>query len=400
MRTLNVLYVNHYDRSNDSAAISSYEVIRGLISIGHKVIVVTNDPCASDHDFNDEEKVRRVILRLPRAIERSRFLKFLRCTVAYMIVFLAGLNVGREQRIDYIFCQHHNFHFATLTASILSSFLSVPYIVKVQDGIPLTGAWVEGPLERVYNGYVMKALNGYALRKAKYVLALSRELKSLLTNIFRIPGGQVVVVPNTVGTCSVEPVRIEGMRRRLGLEGERILVFVGLARRRGVELLIKALPHIICEEPTVKLLMVSQVTSDLRSLALSLGVEKHVRFVGPVDSSLVPILISMSDVAIGPLASYPATIGAVPRKVLEYMACGKSVVSSFGSVSPDLLINGYNGILVKPGDVDGLSSAIINLMRDEKLAEEIGSNARKHVSTFYGEGVLVKELTTLMSQVA
>lgn len=394
MKSPNVLYINHYDRSNDSAAISSYEIMRGLKAIGYKVTAITNDPYASDQDFSSQG-VRRVILRFPHAVEESRFLRFLRCTLAYALVFLAGLRVGKKEKIGCIFSQHHNFHFATLTANVLSYFLNVPHVVKIQDGIPLAEPWAENSLERVYDSYIMRILNAYALRRAKYVLALSRELRSLLMEIFQIPSDRVLTVPTSINVFSVEPARIREMRRQLGLQDEKILLFVGVVRGRGIELLIKALPLILSRGLAIKLLIVGHSTKALRSLAMSLEVEKHIQFIGPISHSLVPVMISMSDVAIGPLSSNPATFGAIPRKVLEYMAYGKPVISSRGSVSQELLINGYNGILVKPGDVDELIFAIISLMKNEKLAREIGSNARKHISRFYSNDVLVDKLTRL-----
>jgi len=394
VKTPCVLYINHYDRSNDSASISSYEIIKGLTAVGYKVAVVTHDPYASDKDFASQG-VRRVILRFPRTVEESRFLRFLRCTVAYALVFLAGLKIGKKEEIGCIFSQHHNFHLATLTANVLSYFLNVPHVVKIQDGIPLAEPWVDNPLERVYDSYTMRILNGYALRRAKYVLALSRELRSLLMEIFQIPSDRVLIVSNIISTFSVEPSRIRQMRRQLGMRDEKILLFIGVAKQRGIESLIKALPSILSECRATRLLVVGHSSKALKSLAVSLEVEKHVDFIGPIDHSLVPVVISMSDVAIGPLSSDLATYGAVPRKVLEYMAYGKPVISSRGSVSRDLLINGYNGILVKPGDVNELSFAVKSLMKDERLANEIASNARKHILRFYSHDVLVDKLTTL-----
>lgn len=401
-KSLNVLYVNHYDRPIDAAATSSYEVISGLASIGHKVVALTHDPYALDYDIDYGSKVERVVLHFPRFVETSRFLKFLRCNIAYLFVFLAGLKVSKEEKIDCIFSQHHNFHFATLSAHFLSVLLDLPYIVKIQDGLPWIKAEVGGPLVRAYSCHVMKTLNKYALRRAKYVLTQSRELKSLLTKIFQIPSERVIIVPNTIGNFSAEPERIEDMKRQLGLQNNRILVFVGSAKKgriSRVEVMIRALPKIASKVPNVMLLLVTDGSDrkDLETLAASLGVEKHIRFTGLVDHSVVPVLISFSDVGIADLNSFLSTIGAVPRKVLEYMACGKPVLSCYGGISQDLLIHGYTGILVRCGDIDEVASAVLNILQDKKLAREIGDNAKEHVAKFYGHEMLAKKLISLMS---
>ena len=390
MKRLNILYINHYDGPNDAAAISSYEVINSLASIGHRVTVLTNDSYVYD-----EAEFPHVGFRFSRASERSGFLKFLRCTVAYLPLLLVGLQVGKKESINCIFSQHHHFHLSTFTASILSSFLRVPHLVKVQDGIPVGEG---GLLDAVYGLHVMKGLNGYALRRAKYILVLSQELKDMLMRAFELMNDQLVVVPNTVEIFSVESKRVNEMRRVVGLENEKILIFVGVTKERGVELLIKALPRILSEEPDAMLLLVSHGGSHigLKRLAESLGVEEHVRFIGPVRHSLVPVLISMATITIGPLLSFYFTRGAVPRKVLEYMACGRPVVSSRGATSQDLLIDGYNAILVRSGNVDELGLAIVSLMNDGKLARKIGKNAKEHIEKFYSRDVSVNKLAALM----
>lgn len=388
-RALNILYVSHYHRSNDPASISSYEIINGLASIGHKVIVLTSDPY-----LNDQVNVSCFRLSLPVAMEKSRVLKFLRCTVVYLFVFLAGLKLVRKEKIDCIFSQHHNFHFATLTAMVLSALLNVPYVVKIQDGFP---PLVGGLLNRMYKGHQMKALNQYALKRARYILALSPELKDLLMKIFGVASSQLIVVPNSAETSSVDYRKVREMKRRLGLQNNRILIFAGTAKRRGVEVLIKALPSVISEHPNVKLLLVGPSSNydALKRLAGPLEEKKYVQFIGPIRHSLVPLFISLCYIAIGPLISFSFTAGAVPRKVLEYMACGKPVIACNGSVSKDLLVNNYNGILVKSGDVNEVTSAVIRLLKNEKLAKRLGNNAKKHVSEFYSHGLLVKKLIVL-----
>ncbi|MFX1487142.1 MAG: glycosyltransferase family 4 protein [Promethearchaeota archaeon] len=393
IKALNILYINHYDSSEDAAAISSYRIIAGLASIGHKVIVLTHDPYP-----NNETEFSHVGLRLPRAFEGSRFLKFLRCTICYLFVFLAGLKLRRKEKIDCIFSQHHNIHFATLTASILSAILNVPYVVKIQNGFP---SRVGGLFLRTYKGHFMKALNRYALKRAKHILALSPELKDQLMKVFGVVDSQLFVIPNTVETVSVKQKEIKQMKRRLGLRDNRILIFVGSTKRRGVEDLIKAVPRIVSEDPDARALLVGP-SSDyyaLKRLAESSGGEEYIRFIGPIRHSVVPLYISMCDVAIGPLISFSYTTGAVPRKVLEYMACGKPVIACHGSVSQDLLVDNYNGILVKSGDINELSSAVIRLLKNGKFAKRIGSNAKKHVSKFYSDGFLVEKLITLTNMI-
>ena len=391
-KSLNVLYINHYCSSNDAAWLSTYEVVKGLTSIGHKALILTHDP----RNLDDQVKVLRIGVILPPYIfDKSRLVRFLRSTVAYLMLFLVCLKVSKRKKVDCFFSQHHNFHLATFTTSILSVLLNIPYVVKIQDGVPWGG---KNLLERAHH-YFMEALNGYALRRAKYVLVLSEELKSLLIEIFRIPNDRFIILPNAINIegFSVKPSRIEELKTRLGLRNERTLVFVGNTAGRGVESLIEALPYVTSVIPSVKLLIVglSPNRNKLENLAELLGVKKCMRFIGSVDHSVIPTFISMCDVGVGPLVSAPFTIGAIPRKVLEYMACNKPVVACHGSISKDLIIDGWNGMLVNPHDKSELASTVCNLLQDTKSSMRMGMNARSHVEKFYGYEVLVEKLNML-----
>ncbi|MFQ6087274.1 MAG: glycosyltransferase [Candidatus Methanofastidiosia archaeon] len=54
------------------------------------------------------------------------------------------------------------------------------------------------------------------------------------------------------------------------------------------------------------------------------------------------------------------------------------VASNIGRI-PLQVIDGVNGFLNEPTDVNGFSGSIITLLRDEKLREEFGRNGKEYV---------------------
>ncbi len=65
--------------------------------------------------------------------------------------------------------------------------------------------------------------------------------------------------------------------------------------------------------------------------------------------------------------------------LLEAMAMGKAVIVTQTTGQTDVVIDGYNGITVPPGDVTAWRSAIIRLREDAPLRERLGVNARRWV---------------------
>jgi glycosyltransferase involved in cell wall biosynthesis len=66
-----------------------------------------------------------------------------------------------------------------------------------------------------------------------------------------------------------------------------------------------------------------------------------------------------------------------PTKLFEYLAMGKGIVASRLGQVGEVIIDGENGLLVEPGDADGLARAIERLAVDGELRSQLGAAARK-----------------------
>ena len=68
-----------------------------------------------------------------------------------------------------------------------------------------------------------------------------------------------------------------------------------------------------------------------------------------------------------------------PMTILEAMAAGKPVISTATGGIPEIISNGIDGILVRPGDVKAMASAILRLSADKILSHKIGLAGYKRV---------------------
>lgn len=92
---------------------------------------------------------------------------------------------------------------------------------------------------------------------------------------------------------------------------------------------------------------------------------------------LVP-LIKMSDIYIQPSISE-----GVPRTMIEAMALKIPIITTNVGGIEGIIVNDYNGILIEKQDNDSLESAIVKLIKDEKLREELSENAYSTVIEKY-----------------
>ncbi len=157
--------------------------------------------------------------------------------------------------------------------------------------------------------------------------------------------------------------------------GKKIVLYVGrLEREKGVRELVEAMASVSRVISDVELWVVGDGTlrEELREVARRLGVPA--RFWGTRDMRELPNFYRVADVFVLPsLVEEDA-----PAALLEAMACGAAVVSTSRLVER----GGGCGVLVYRGDLDGLSDAIIRLLRDECLRRELGRRAEEFVGEY------------------
>ena len=84
---------------------------------------------------------------------------------------------------------------------------------------------------------------------------------------------------------------------------------------------------------------------------------------------------------------------------LQAMSCARAVIltRTRGWWGEDLLVDGDNCVLVRPGDTDGLRRAIADLWDDPERCRRLGTRARATVERWFGEDRFAETLAGLLS---
>jgi glycosyltransferase involved in cell wall biosynthesis len=91
----------------------------------------------------------------------------------------------------------------------------------------------------------------------------------------------------------------------------------------------------------------------------------------------------------------PSYYEGLPMSVLEAMAAGLAVVATPVGGIPEVVRDGYNGFLVKPGDVGALAGKLAILASDQHLQETMGQRSREIAEQELDVKPYVKRLVAL-----
>ena len=214
------------------------------------------------------------------------------------------------------------------------------------------------------------------MRKAARVIAVSSAVRKFCEALGVSPKKMRVVL-NGCNLSISTPKNPDSIRRKFGIgEGPLIVSVLRLIKRKGPQFLVQAFPRIRREITQAKLIIVGAGREGpaLYQLAEELKVKDSVRFLGVLPHREVLELIAAADVFV-----LPSTIEACPLALLESMALGTPVVCTAVGGVPEVIKDGLNGLMVPPADPLALAEAVIQILKDDKVAARIRMNELKTV---------------------
>jgi phosphatidylinositol alpha-mannosyltransferase len=158
-------------------------------------------------------------------------------------------------------------------------------------------------------------------------------------------------------------------------DGKVNIVFVSrLEKRKGLIYLLKAYQKVKREFPNCRLIVVGPGTR-LRNKYEKWVAETGTRdvvFIGYISYDELPRYYRTADIFCAPAIS-GESFGII---LLEAMAMGKPIVASNIEGYASVVTDGAEGLLVPPKDEKALSQALISLMNDESLRQQMGAKGK------------------------
>jgi glycosyltransferase involved in cell wall biosynthesis len=355
--------------------IQTMETCFALTERGHAVHLVvkadTHSPPRDPFEFYGLPKTSSLIIERANAPAGAGVL----ARVGYLS-FAFGRTFGKS-RADIVMTRDLGVASALLRLPLNARprlvYESHGYAPDVTAALPALIATARGPspakLARLgrREGLVWKRADGYVT----ITRALANELAKRLGERPRL-----AVVPDGVRQPASPPTAIPA---------DPVVAYAGhLYAWKGVDVLVNALALV----PDARGLIVGGHAAEpdiarLKELARQLGIGDRVTFTGMVEPARVAEHLAAARVLVLPNPeSAISTLFTSPLKLFEYMAAGRAIAASDLPSIREILTDGENALLVKPGDPNALAAAIRTLINDDDLAQRLARAARTDVTRY------------------
>ncbi len=166
--------------------------------------------------------------------------------------------------------------------------------------------------------------------------------------------------------------------------GKKILITVGgPKKRKGQDIVIRAMPKVIAEYPDVVYLVIGgQPTGDDRKnmieLAQGLGVGEQVVFTGQVNDEDIIKYFRACDVYVHTPRVSNLNFEGFGIVYIEAGACGKPSVATDSGGIRDAVVENKTGLIAPDEDSDTVARHIVTLLKDDTLRSQMGERAKEY----------------------
>ncbi|MHB1414154.1 MAG: glycosyltransferase [Chloroflexota bacterium] len=312
--------------------------------------------------------------------------------LAHLPQFIAGLDEYRRRQGLVYDLVHSHYWLSALAGMRLAKAWAVPHVVmfhtlgevKNRCGAPGQESALRIDGERL------------AIHAADRIVAASEDERAHLARLYAADPRRVTVIPCGVNLGLFQPADKAEARSLLGLNGKRVLLFVGrMDPLKGLDLLLHATAMLLPEMPDLHLVAVGgdaapeSEESRVRRLAADLGLQDRVDFVGAIPQTALPAYYNAADICAVP--SFYESFGLV---AVEALASGTPVVASRVGGLPNVVKHGENGLLVERRTAEDFAASLGGLLRDEAKRGHLAARARASVQPLAWRAIARRVLHT------
>jgi glycosyltransferase involved in cell wall biosynthesis len=235
----------------------------------------------------------------------------------------------------------------------------------------------------------------------RYIKKISRfvvlsDSSARILNECGIPENKITIIPQVLQSDVSEEPNVPSK-----IESGSIFFAGWMDFKKGLHVIIKAMPKIVERIPEVKLYVLfpggsSEYQKKIYELINSLGLKEKIILIGKTPREKFLSKLRKTNCVIIP----EQWENMSPVILMEAMALGKPVVASSIGGIPEFAQDKVTGFLVKRDSPDEFADKITTILSDKNLAVSMGRTARQRAATIYSPKLVFNRLAMLYEDIS
>lgn len=223
-------------------------------------------------------------------------------------------------------------------------------------------------------------------RAADQLIAHNGPIKQLLLDDLAVPSEQIAVIPHLA--CG-EVSEAEPMRNT----EDSILFFGRIWPYKGLEYLIRAEPLISAQRPNAKIIIAGEGEDFAPYQQMMVNPDRFVVHNHFIPDSQIPGFFQQADLVVLPYieASQSGVIATA------YSFAKPVIASAVGGLC-EQVDHGQTGLLIPPADAQQLADAILTLLEDRPLRQQLGRNGQRKVESEWSAATVARQTLQVYEQ--
>jgi glycosyltransferase involved in cell wall biosynthesis len=219
-----------------------------------------------------------------------------------------------------------------------------------------------------------------AVRTADWVVCSTREIWNYLQLAYRLNSERITYLPHAVDARFIRSREYPPISPQ---SGPRLLYVGTWLPQRGIRYIAQAMPALLQKFPGIRLTIVGCLKGpDAILPTFPAQVRQCIDVIPFVPSEEMPDVYARHDIFL-----FPSFFEALPLVLLEAMAGGMPVITAETSGMVDAVRDGWNGLLIRPGDAEAIVRAVSALAESPEMRRNLGRAAQETAAWFNWERV-------------
>ena len=293
----------------------------------------------------------------------------------------------RKSNLDFLHCTCN-------TAPVKSP---VPLLLTLHDIIYLEKLDFKGTAYQNFGNLYRRYVVPKVVEKSEIVITVSHFERQTILEKLKLPDEKVRVVYNAVNARFNDNFSADeklSFRKKYNLP-ESFLLFLGnTAPKKNTPNVIRAFAN-YCKQTTdiIPIVILDFDKALVEEMLSKLGASEFFKFIifpGYVSPAEMPLMYSSATIFL-----YPSLRESFGLPILEAMGCGAPVITSNTSSMPE--VSADAGLLINPFQHTQITEAIINLLSNDSLRNDLKQKGKVRAAQFTWEAS-AKELLSIYDQ--